>query len=453
MMSLPIEILEHIVSFLPDTKERYIASKCLGLEYMAQNIVKNFARLFDFRETRQDKYIMKLNDWYTYYKNTDWFIKESIQAAVDQKRIDIMDWWLGKGEQLRFNGISLIDAAKNGHLEVFKWYQEHNLIMWYMNRIINCLCKYGHVRILQWLKDNDILRACYMYNNKYNIKAMDVASANGQVNVLDWWFKSGLKPLRYSENAISSAFDNDHGTVLKWWIESGLDIQFSKKSLAFNSLNLRDKIKSIFIEAFRNGNLDMMQKYADMHLPLPQKDDSETWLRNKIKFLNNISHGIVHTPSDNFMRWLEENDLDAYLSKPINIASMNGDIDVLNWWKNSGLDLCYSFDSIDHAHNIEVLDWWKNSGLALCYTYDAMNKASNIEVLDWWKNSGLALRYSIDALINASRNNDIEILNWWKQSGLKFKYYRTEVAYVKHANWIMDNFLVHQSLPGKDFNC
>jgi len=79
----------------------------------------------------------------------------------------------------------------------------------------------------------------------------------------------------------------------------------------------------------------------------------------------------------------------------MNWTSQYGHVDVLEWWKNSGLELKYNDFAMDLASedgHINVLDWWKNSGLELKYTDDAMLYASycgHINVLEWWKNSGL----------------------------------------------------------------
>jgi hypothetical protein len=104
-----------------------------------------------------------------------------------------------------------------------------------------------------------------------------------------------------------------------------------------------------------------------------------------------------------------------------------GKINILEWWKNSGLELKYTNDALNMASSsghVEVLEWWKNSGLELKYTTDALNMASSsghVEVLEWWKNSGLELKYTQRALNWASKNGHIKVLEWWKNSGLEFK--------------------------------
>jgi hypothetical protein len=124
-----------------------------------------------------------------------------------------------------------------------------------------------------------------------------------------------------------------------------------------------------------------------------------------------------------------------------------GNVDILEWWKNSGLKLEYDKSTLDLASSsgqVKVLEWWKNSDLKLKYTNDALDWASSnghVEVLEWWKNSGLELKYNTCALDLASSNSHVEVLEWWKNSGLELKYtvnvldWASRIGHVNVLEW------------------
>lgn len=78
--------------------------------------------------------------------------------------------------------------------------------------------------------------------------------------------------------------------------------------------------------------------------------------------------------------------------------------------------------SASRNDHIEVLNWWRASGLEMYWTSAAINQASgngHVAVLEWWKQSGLELKYRGNAIEYASRNGHVAVLEWWKQSGLE----------------------------------
>jgi hypothetical protein len=80
-----------------------------------------------------------------------------------------------------------------------------------------------------------------------------------------------------------------------------------------------------------------------------------------------------------------------------------------------------SMDSASAKGQIDLLNWWKDSGLDVIYTNDSMNEASkngHLSILDWWKNSGFTLKYTPSAIHNAVKNGQSKVLEWWNKSGL-----------------------------------
>ncbi|KAI9324939.1 hypothetical protein DFJ73DRAFT_870918 [Zopfochytrium polystomum] len=52
----------------------------------------------------------------------------------------------------------------------------------------------------------------------------------------------------------------------------------------------------------------------------------------------------------------------------------------------------------------------------------AMDEARSVEILQWWKDSGLDFAYSNRAIESACSKGRVDLLQWWKDSGLPLKY-------------------------------
>ncbi|KAI9184689.1 hypothetical protein H9P43_003744, partial [Blastocladiella emersonii ATCC 22665] len=83
--------------------------------------------------------------------------------------------------------------------------------------LISDLCRDGHADVLEW-----IVRASGPLWH-YTVHAMNFASMNGHVNVLEWWRTSGNPPM-YSQLAFTGAAKNGHVAALQWWRDSGLHV-------------------------------------------------------------------------------------------------------------------------------------------------------------------------------------------------------------------------------------
>lgn len=74
--------------------------------------------------------------------------------------------------------------------------------------------------------------------------------------------------------------------------------------------------------------------------------------------------------------------------------------------------------------NPAILTWWRDAPSSLStkqYLADAIDGASRagfINVLEWWRTSGLEMKYTERALESASAEGQISVLNWWKDASL-----------------------------------
>ena len=246
---------------------------------------------------------------------------------------------------------------------------------------------------------------------KLNITDDYIASASvlGHINVLEWWKQSGL-PLKYSEKAIELASSKNNIDVLEWWKHSGLPLKYDSKLLAI---------------CFERGVMDVLRwwKHSGLPFDLPGYP-------NLIPYLTCDIDKVYDKDYTDLIDWFISLKIYkiVYTNIPIDRASKMCNLNVLEWWKKSGLPLKYSEKALDNASkhgHINVLAWWFNSNLPLKYTKCAIDNASrhgHINVLEWWINSKLGLQYSKYALNMTIKNGDEKTLNWWINSGLPLKY-------------------------------
>ncbi|KAI9317783.1 hypothetical protein DFJ73DRAFT_880348 [Zopfochytrium polystomum] len=155
----------------------------------------------------------------------------------------------------------------------------------------------------------------------YTEEAINEASAEGRIAMLQWWKESGL-PLKYGSRAIVDASFNGHIKVLHWWKKSGLALEYSTRTLD---------------SASACGRTDLLQWWKDSRLKLE------------------------------YSKWA------------MHAASEWGHVPVLQWWVESGLKLKYDIDAVDVADrngHSDVVEWWRDSKLFEASAWKAWEASS-----------------------------------------------------------------------------
>lgn len=79
---------------------------------------------------------------------------------------------------------------------------------------------FGHGAVLYWCKESKF-EMRWNFDMKWTDNAIDWASQNEHVEVLNWWKDSGLE-MRWTKSAVYFAVQKCHVAVLEWWRESEL---------------------------------------------------------------------------------------------------------------------------------------------------------------------------------------------------------------------------------------
>ncbi|KAJ3374762.1 hypothetical protein GGF31_006659 [Allomyces arbusculus] len=173
--------------------------------------------------------------------------------------------------------------------------------------------------------------------------ALYCATRGGHIPVLNWWRARVLDPLPVSWNLVEAACSCVTGdpAALDWWLASGLLVpDFIDDVVLGYGLDV----------ATRMGHVRILEYAARQeYVGMPQE---------------------------------HMGGLDA--------PSAGGFVEVLEWWKRSGMQVTYSTRALaaaSEAGHLNVLDWWARSGLQLKVPrdFDAwVGRLTDPKVIAWW---------------------------------------------------------------------
>ncbi|KAL4929052.1 uncharacterized protein BDV17DRAFT_82462 [Aspergillus undulatus] len=157
-------------------------------------------------------------------------------------------------------------------------------------------------------------------------------------------------------------------------------------------------------------------------------------------------HLIFKFSRTDILSHLTENHLDLLWTTsrltniPYRASAIYGNPKILTWWRDAPAlpNKEYIADAMDGASRagfVDVLEWWRTSGLELRYTERALESASaegRVTVLDWWKRSAasatranpLPLKVGKSVLL-AAQSGRTASLAWWDASGIPYTHAET----------------------------
>lgn len=115
---------------------------------------------------------------------------------------------------------------------------------------------------------------------------------------------------------------------------------------------------------------------------------------------------------------------------PTKASAYYGRTDILDWWAKSPsfLEKQYDSEALNGASGrgfVQVLEWWRRSGLPLKYTEVAFESASSkghLHVLEWWREAFIQDQTIAPkpgrALLAAAQWGQTAVMRWWEDSGI-----------------------------------
>jgi hypothetical protein len=94
-------------------------------------------------------------------------------------------------------------ASIVGNLDVLQCLKNNDCIQ-NINLILAGASEYGHIHILNWVKQS-------LAEISYDNTPINLAIVNNHISVLEWWIKSGL-PLKYDKNIVKHVYNHTMGS-------------------------------------------------------------------------------------------------------------------------------------------------------------------------------------------------------------------------------------------------
>lgn len=163
----------------------------------------------------------------------------------------------------------------------------------------------GDIKFLeQWVSSSSPI-----ISDSYTNEAIDNASSNGKIEVLDWWKNAYTKhnlELKYTEKAINLASKFDKIDSLNWWINSGLELKYNHNAIDYASAECRIRILDWWLT---KSIKDKLVKFEYSSNSIDNAKLEQQKLLRLIKWWNNV----IKDKSNNITKFKYTRDFIDYL--------------------------------------------------------------------------------------------------------------------------------------------
>ncbi|KAL4780441.1 hypothetical protein BJX76DRAFT_47689 [Aspergillus varians] len=210
---------------------------------------------------------------------------------------------------------------------------------------------------------------------------------------------------------------------------------------------------------FKFSRTDILSHLTENHLDL-------LWTTSRLTNIPYRASAIYGNPK--ILTWWQDAPAlpnKEYIADAVDGASRAGFVDVLEWWRISGLELRYTERALESASaegRVAVLDWWKKaaatasrappvslkvgksvllaaqsgrtaslawwdaSGIPYTHAESVARIASthgHVHVLDFWHRlKGSKMIFDCQVLVGPTKNGHDNVLEWWRRSGLRVEF-------------------------------
>ncbi|KAH8427914.1 uncharacterized protein LDX57_005617 [Aspergillus melleus] len=255
---------------------------------------------------------------------------------------------------------------------------------------------------------NHLLKMSTPASLEYTILRGSFAAIKKRIDSLPRW-----KPISDLSCHLISKFSRTD--VLSYLTENHIDLLWTTSRLT----NLPYRASAIY------GNSNILTWWRDAPA-LPNKE-----------YIADAMDGASRAGFVNVLEWWRTSGLELrYTERALESASAEGRVNVLQWWKDASdnapasnpipLKVGKSVLLAAQSGRTESIAWWDASGIPYSHAESVARIASthgHVHVLDFWYHlKGAKMIFDCQVLVGPTKNGHDNVLEWWRQSGLRVEF-------------------------------